>query len=220
MRKLMARVLCATAVAFLALAMAAEPALASDTDCPPGLCAFFGGVLIAAIPSHSVGAAGGAWTGNFAENVYLNIVTGVFTYVFDLKLTALGPGESVSAISTGLAGGHFDSTLDYGVVFTGGILPPTTPPVDDFNPPGFTFSGFGATIRSLPSNMDTVGNTYEFYAQSKDRPDVGQFDVQNGGNTLIPSLDPAPEPGAMLLFGTGILAFAGILRRGRQARST
>jgi hypothetical protein len=216
MRKLMARLLCATAVAFLALAMAAQPALASDTDCPPSLCTFFGGVLIAAIPSHSVGAAGGEWTGSFSEQVYLS--GGVFTYVFHLTLTALLPGESVSAISTGLGGGRFDSTLDYGVVFLGGLPPNTTPPVDDLT--GFTFGGFGATIRSFPSNMDTVGNTYEFYAQSKAGPDIGQFNVQNGGNTKIASLDPAPEPGTMLLFGTGLLSFAGILRRRRQLQST
>jgi hypothetical protein len=219
MRGLTSRLLCAAAVTLLALALGAQSAQASDTDCT-GACAFFGGIVVGSIPSTSVGPTNGAWTASFAENVYL--FGGVYTYVFDLKLTALGTNESLASISTGLAGGAFNHTLgpgfDYGVVFAGGVLAPTTPPVDDFNPPGFTFTA--TTIRSFPSNMDTVGRTYEFYAQSTAAPGPGEYDVLNGGTTKIASLDPAPEPSAMLLFGTGHLSFAEILRRRRQVQST
>src|SRR5580700_7455631 len=128
MAKLIARLLCCMATLTL-LTLGAQPALASDTDCPPSACAFFGGGLVASIPSTSMSPPSHLWTGSFAESVYL--LGGVYTYVFDLQLTAVSPGESIFSITTGLAGGHFDNTLNYGVVFTGGTSPNTTPPVDD-----------------------------------------------------------------------------------------
>jgi len=209
MGKLIQQLLCVSALAFLALALGAQPALASDADCPSiSACSFFADTVVA---SKSAGVSTGSWTANFKENVYQ---TGMeYTYVFDLELLTF-KGTALNSISTGAGASVadlFDQTLNWGVIFSGvagNPFPSTTSPVDDN---GFVFGS--STLQATPTNMDTAGRIYEFYAQSFAPPVSGQFNISDGGNVTTDSWDPTPEPGSILLFGTGLLMLGLILRR-------
>lgn len=218
MREIVRRLFCVCALACVTLVLWADPALASDADCPPAACTFFGGVLQPgfSIPFTQIHAANLTWTGVFSENVYLS--GSIYTYVFDLQLTTITPTNSLIGESTGAglsAGDFFDSLLNFGVVFAGGggLLPATSAGVNDAF---FTFGG--ATLQTNGLNMNAPGKTYEFYAQSAGAPILGQFNVQGGGTTTTTkAFDPdppgLPEPGSIMLFGTGLLMLGVILHR-------
>src|SRR5215472_18986580 len=92
------RLLLMSFLVFFGLAVQAQSAWASDTDCTGAGCTFFSGLVASAGPT-AVGPSA-VWTGSFSENVYLS--SGVYTYVFDLSLSAMKTGDSISSISTGL----------------------------------------------------------------------------------------------------------------------
>jgi hypothetical protein len=221
MSKLAKRLLCISALSILALAMGASQAAAGDLDvtCVGPTCGFFAGTNVGSVSTSAIGPSG-VWQGNFNENVYYD-GTSVYTYVFDLSLTAMKAGDWINSMSTGLGtpvpvANFFDQTLNWGVIFSGGTLPNTSSGVDDAGDAGGTgFSFAGSTLQSnLKSNtLNGSGLTYEFYAQSTLAPDLGTFSILNGGTTNTQSLDPGPEPSTILLFGTGLLILGFLLRR-------
>ena len=64
----------------------------------------------------------------------------------------------------------------------------------------------------------TIDITTNHYATDLSTTIFVNGSTASEGATLSVGEVITPEPRSMLLFGTGLLAFAGILRRGRQAR--
>jgi len=200
-------------LAFLALALGTQPAHAGDADCSS--CSIFSGTLQSLYNITDAPISGSDWTGTFSERIYLDPGTGVYSYVFDFHVTTAG--TDVFTNSTGVGqpqpgANYFDTVgLNYGVVTAGGPLTPTSGGVDDTGFTPIALPGTSATLKT-GSNV-SVGQNFEFYAQSMGTPGDGEFTFQDGGVSETNSFDPTPEPRSILLFGTGFLTLAFLLRR-------
>lgn len=134
---------------------------------------------------------------NFTFNSGLHTATGT------LVTTDLGGGEfQITDITNGMINGVAITTLDN---FAGGdnlLFVPANPGYLDFN--GFSF-------------LDAAGNDwnifygsvpYELFGSDGSFDSLASFTI-----TQVGPPPPVPEPGSLLLIGTGMLGAAGALRR-------
>lgn len=184
---------CVAVLAFVALST--RPAHAGDVDCTTGVTACFGTTI--------VGTASGLLAGNghaasFAETVYKQ--GSVYTYVFTItndNTAALDFANTFTSASGGGFGDNFNcgngSCLNYGVVTGVGF---TTAGKDDT---GFSFNSLSLQVgfTSLSSQQQ-----FTFYVQGGPTAS-GKIYVGNSGATgQDNSLDPASEPGILILLGS------------------
>jgi hypothetical protein len=134
----------------------------------------------------------GSLTATFTEGSAAGTVT---SFSFMDTFTSTTNGDSTFSYSSATGSINFSKTAPYGIA----NVSLTTPYVAGSNPSykmvDFTLNYSGVTFDS------TAGSTGTFLA-----------DFSSGGGTI--TLAPAtPEPSSLLLFGSGLLGFAGIIRR-------
>jgi hypothetical protein len=139
----------------------------------------------------------GSIDGTLENSVYFDSVTGVYTYVHELTPSK----ASVSELNTqfpvsgfnGVAGWLFSSTT---LTFSIELDPDLT----------LDWSTLGTWA---------AGDDVTFFFQSTVPPGVGSYAVIDGFVGVGESYAPVPEPGTLLLLGSGISALA--LRRRRKS---
>jgi PEP-CTERM motif len=149
----------------------------------------------------------------------------------DLVITVTNSGFTVAnGPSSGLGGGTYDGSDDTLI----GIINNSSSPLSSINLASSTdiygFDGDGIDTFGAPSNTSDTsgyGGPDTFYTNINSTDTSGTVDfvtalAANGGSTyfsfeeaLVPSqiVSPVPEPGTLLMMGTGIAGFAGMLRR-------
>jgi hypothetical protein len=211
------------AIALLLLTSAATPAVADSysmttVGLPQGL-SFYGmddaGDYVLSITSHSSSTCGGVAM-SLGSNCFETVYAGQSTPVFSTTPTSLafddGSSCSISAptgfsISSAICNnGHllFSGQYDLdGTVLTGtwSGFNPVTDYLGDMYLGGGFINGNGDAVFT-----DSIGNTL-IYADNQTPPSY-QFEASKASTT-----DPVPEPGTLLLVGTGALSLLTTVRR-------
>jgi hypothetical protein len=154
-------------------------------------------------------------SGNFREIVVVDHITGFLDFVYEFEVTSTTT-DVVDRMSTGSYAGF---TTDVGVCPScpdvvalnapqdGNATPSTVDRSGDGTTIGFNFSG---------GVSGPTGDTYDLIIAT-DAPNFTNGSTQlidNGTANLVGYAPaPAPEPGTLTLFGSGLIALAGLVRR-------
>lgn len=183
------------------LAMAAHPAVASQVNCTTSRAVCFGTSVSGPL---SFVLSTPDWTASGTSQAYVSGST--YSYVYDLSTyTPTRSAISLSQITTASSGGfdRFNSSLNWGVLTFETTSPAT--PTFTFGPSSFIVSA---------TNLVPSGDSFSFYAQSLLPPGSGTISAENGGQSnFAPAIDPAPEPGSLLLLGLALPVVGETIRR-------
>jgi PEP-CTERM motif len=153
------------------------------------------------------------WTGFFDLTVgseVLKSASGVYTYVYQLAdSTSADPVDAFDLAGSWLFGNS--SLLDWGTVTNDSSLPGAV---------SLQNLSFGTTLSAKLTDSNAPGaaglnegETFTLYAQSLVAPGLFPGSAQDDVFTAGTAFAPVPEPGSILLFGTGLFGLAGAARR-------
>ena len=142
-------------------------------------------------------------TGNFLSETFFNGHPTSLTYA---------PGGVISIVSTSAMGPLSAGATLFTGTFSGNVVLKTTNPNLAF--PDWTLTGAIKTISVNPTLLAMLGLSGQgagtFSAVTMDISWKKNGGCLSGGGI---DLTPTPEPGTLLLFGSGMLSIAGMLRR-------
>jgi hypothetical protein len=192
---------------FALFTLTAGRALAGEDNCSnPASCGFGSVVVGTATGTLSSGHGDSA---SFIETVYYNSSTLLYSYVFTLDNfgATLASANTLTLLPSG---DHFNASDSWGVVTT----LTTANYLHDafaFNPGSLTVCfDLGPTGCTDSLTKSSLHDQFTFYAQSANGPTTGSLSVADGGTTTQTrnSLDPAPEPRALVFLEITVLLLA------------
>ncbi len=209
-----------------------SPAAAARIDCIFASCGFGVVAPVAGNPILTQTLiAPGSFSATVDETVYVNGNT--YTYLFTSKNspfpTSLNPIGTLatSTLPSPIVGpavkSFMDSTLNFGIVTTGGPAGDSTAGYTGANttfsflPGSLQLTNF--TKNGVPATGLVQSDTLAWYAQAKHGPVPGITTYLDGFASTSSTLDPAPEPSTALLLGLGFPMLSGLVARRRRARS-
>ena len=206
-----------------------NPASAGRIDCVFASCGFGVVAPVAGNPILTTPlVAPGSFTASVDETVYVNGNT--YTYLFTSKNNVLSSNPigtlATSTLPSPIVGpavkSFMDSTLNFGIVTTGGPAGDSTPGYTGANT---TFSFLPGSLQAtafdkngIPSGL-VQGDTLAWYAQAKHGPAPGITTYLDGFASTSSTLDPAPEPSTAMLLGLGFPMLSGLVAMRRRGRT-
>ncbi len=194
------------------LTLGATPAAAGQVNCTtPSLEALCFGTRVGSSIFYSLSTSNWSLSGEFEAFKGPGTLAGasVFSYLYEIDSFKAEP-SSLSQITTATNPGvdNFDKTLNFGLhefetTFLGGLSAY----------PSFTFGSSSLRVTTTERGGDLVqnGESFSFYAQSLQGPVAGSYSAIGGRTSATTdSIDPAPEPGSMMLMSSGILGLVGL----------
>lgn len=163
----------------------------------------FGGFIAELSEPFTLNSASGTATGTATSFVYVDTSTHGLDFVYRITVSA-GSTDVVDALSMSAFGG---SSTDVDYIVSSGDNTPTaaTRPSDNVIDFYFTANDISAGEMADELLIET-NDTTNFYGQ-------GSLSLVDGGSATVPSFGTTPEPGAFLLFGSGLVVLFGTWSR-------
>jgi hypothetical protein len=119
---------------------------------------------------------------------------------------------------TGVAGWDFEDSEDAGGCGGPDPAPPPTCPADFFNIGDFLITGGPGLPLGWTATFDwDDDDKIHFFYVSTNPPRIGNYHLTGGpGTGTAESYAPTPEPGSLMLLGSGVAALYGAVRRRNQ----
>lgn len=154
------------------------------------------------------------FTGSYTVAAYTDANTGDVDLLYQItnqNNPSLVP-DAITSVSMGNFSGYATNvgylTGSFGVFSNAGTVAPDTN--------GNSRTPSGSTVNfDFASNFINPGSTTDILVVATDGTNVatGHLNLQDDGNATVNALQPAPEPGSMLLLGSGLLSLATLRRR-------